>query len=188
MRALIAAGLLAGALALPATAATWQVDNARSVVAFEYTEGGSARTGRFTGMMALLSLDPENLSGSGAKIIVDTATLDLGDALREGVLATEPWLDSGAHPMASFTLMALKAVPGADDASYQATGMLSIKGRSTPIAFPVMVSFDAARAMASGSLSFARRDFALRDIVLESFVEIGDIITLRFDIVARRIE
>ncbi len=163
----------------PATVFAWQIDSARSLVTFHYEEDGEPRSGTFDRIGGTVDHTTGRIEESKADLKVATASLDLGDALREGVLATGPWLDSEAHPHAIFSLDRLTPLGGN---RYEATGSLQIKDKKLPFSFPLLLEDDGREARVRGGLTFKRTDFNLRDVILESFVSIGDFIRLDFDI------
>ncbi len=167
------------ALFSPTAAFAWQIDASRSVVTFSYEEDGKAQSGTFDRVGGTITHIKGFEHNSKADLKVETASLDLGDALREGVLATGPWLDSAAHPHAVFSLDRLTPLGGNE---YEATGSLRIKDRTLPFSFPLRLEDNGQEARVRGGLTFKRTDFNLRDVVLESFVAIGDTIRIDFDI------
>ncbi len=168
---------------LPVDARAWQIDTARSVISFVYEEDGKAKRGVFRRFGGTLDYDAENAKRSTAALTVSTASLALGDILREGVLETPEWLDSTSHPKARFTLGGLEPRGGE---GYDAMGTLEIKGIQHPVRFPVTLHDDGREARATGDIAFSRRDFRLRDPLLESIISIGETVRINFDIVALR--
>lgn len=176
--ALAAALLLAPCVA---NAAEWEVIPGESAVTFRYTEDGRPRDGRFPAFDARIAFDPDRPAAAELLFDVETARIDLGDALREGVLLTSPWFDAQSHPRARFELTRLLPVgPG-----WRAEGALTIKDRTLPVAFPVVIETTGGRGRARGTLTVDRGAFALRDAALEAFVTIGEEVEIAFDIAAR---
>ena len=182
MRMLARACALLLALA-PGSAQAWRIDEGRSVISFTYEEDGASRRGVFRRFDGTLDYDAGNAERSTADLKVATASLALGDILREGVLETPEWLDSAAHPHARFTLAGLMAQ---GNTVYAAMGTLEIKGIRHPIRFPVTLRDDGSTAHAKGGIIFQRDAFDLNDPLLEAIVSIGDTIQIDFDIVALR--
>lgn len=168
-----------------AHAATWIVDSARSSVTFGYVEDGIARTGTFTRFTAEVFFDPAALGQTSAAVSVATTSLDLGDAMREGVLETTPWFDTERFDTARLVVTALTPVPGMAGA-YTADATLGIKGLERPLRFRTEVSVADGTGRARGSFSITRTDFRLRDAVLEAMVPIGDEVKIAFDLYARK--
>lgn len=96
--AFVALALACAAFPGAAQAAVWIVDPVRSSVSFHYTEDGITKQGAFAEFSAKVLFDPARVEDSRASFVVQTASIDLDDALREGVLATTPWFDSERYP------------------------------------------------------------------------------------------
>ncbi len=184
MRALFACWCLIGliqplsALAQPA----WIVDTEKSSVSFEYVESGKVKSGAFDTFVASIVFDPEMPKGASASFVVDTASIDLNDAMREGVLASVPWFDSERYPKAEFRLTDLSPAPGG---AYVADGMLRIKETELPVQVEVSLVLEDGDARAKGVLKIDRRDFRLRDALLESIVSVGETVSIGFDLIAK---
>jgi len=177
--------LLTGSAALHASEGRdWIVDTDRSSVSFRYLESGKEKAGAFVRFSADVDFDPSRLENTEAAFAVETASIDLDDALREGVLVTTPWFDSDAFPNASFRLTKLTpdtAAPG----MYWAEGTLIIKTVEKPVRFRTEVSVMAGQARARGTFQIDRTEFRLRDVVLEAIVPVGKTVSIGFDLVAR---
>lgn len=170
-------------LLLPHAAHAWEIDTSRSFVTFRYIEGGIDSSGTFNRIGGTLDYTQGQAEDSKADIQVETTSLDLGDILREGILATKPWLDSGGHPHARFILDSLDPLGGD---RYTATGSLEIKGKTWPTQFTLTLENSDTEARVHGELAFKRSNYDLRDILLESLVTIGETVRLDFNIVALR--
>jgi polyisoprenoid-binding protein YceI len=177
-----AACVLTGASS--ASAEGWSIDKEASSVGFIYTENEERRTGRFGMINPQLRLDPDDLGQTRGVLNVSTGSLDLGDSLREGILVTQPWLDTGNYPNAVFAVERVVAGDRADRATV--IGSLSIKGVSRPLSVPITIVREDAQVKAVGELRFDRLDYGLKDVVIESFVSIGEEIVLDFVLVAQR--
>jgi|GEM_PF-3296355 len=165
-------------------AADWAIDTGASFVTFAYREDGQVRTGRFDKIDPQLMLDPDDLGKTRGVLGVSVVSLDLGDAMRETILATKPWLDAENHPTASFVVERFEM--GDQPGRATAIGRLEIKGVSLPLSVPVAIMRQGGRATATGALRFDRLDYGLRDAFVESLVSIADEIVLDFEIVANR--
>lgn len=161
---------------------TWIVDTDESSVFFEYVEGSDTKTGSFDQFEALIAFDPDMPSSASASFVVTTASLDLDDTLREGVLATLPWFDSERFPQAEFTLKELTPDPAG---GFVAMGVLRIKTVEMPVQVRLSLALEGDAARAMGTLEIDRRDFMLRDVLLETIVAVGEKVKIGFDLVAR---
>ena len=184
MRGFLAFALCAS-VSQPAVSAgqpVWVVDDARSSVFFQYSEDGRSVDGAFERYSARIEFDPTMLTQTTATLAVDTASIDLDDALREGVLLTPPWFDADAFPRAVFELTSLSFV--AED-RYRAEGFLTIKSVRMPVNFDLVLTLDQGNARVRGTLEIDRNDYRLRDALLESVISVSETVSIGFDLVAR---
>lgn len=162
-------------------APVWTVDTGKSSISFEYVESGKSKTGAFRTFTASIAFDPNLPEDASASFSVKTASIDLNDAMREGVLGTAPWFNSEDFPRADFSLTGLRFIK---KGQYLAEGVLRIKTIERPVQLMISLSVIDETARAKGVLEIERRDFQLRDAIVESIVGIGDKVTIRFDLVA----
>jgi len=160
----------------------WIVDTNQSSVSFEYVESGKSKSGGFDQFIASIAFDPTMPEGASASFVVNTASIDLNDSMREGVLASVPWFNSEQFPKAEFELTGLSPAPGG---KYVADGMLKIKNVELPVRVNVSLLIEGDNARAKGILEIDRTDFRLRDVLLESIVSVGETVSIGFDLVAK---
>jgi len=142
----------------------------------------SAKSGAFDQFVASIAFDPEMPESASASFVVNTASIDLNDSMREGVLASVPWFNSEQFPKAEFRLTGLSPTP---DSKYVADGVLKIKNVEMPVRVQVSLLIKGDNARAKGILKIDRRDFKLRDVLLESIVSVGETVSIGFDLVAK---
>ncbi len=107
---------------------TYNVDASHSGVAFEVKHMGIATVrGAFKSFQGTLDATSELpvLNGS-----VEVASIDTGDANRDGHLAAPDFFDAATHPQITFTSSALEPI---SDGEVRLTGEITIKGTSRPI-------------------------------------------------------
>src|ERR1700686_1687260 len=75
-------------------------------------------------------------SAAKAALEVDTASLDMGSADYDAEVRKRAWMDSGTYPKASFISTSVK--PGATG-HFDATGTLTLKGKTQTLTVPVTV-------------------------------------------------
>jgi len=178
---LVALPLAIGSSVGAANPPTWMVDRGASSVSFKYVENGRAKHGTFNTFMASIAFDPNSPEDASASFVVETASIDLNDGMREGVLATVPWFDSERFPRAEFRLTKLRPTT---EGKFVADGVLKIKAVKLPVQLTLSFLVDGEKARAMGSLEIDRTDFRLRDAVLEAIVGIGERVTINFDLIA----
>lgn len=127
--------LLAFTTAVPAVAAPpgWAVVPAKSRIGFSGIHAGNPFKGTFGQFAATIRFDPADLPGSKANVVIATASARTGDKFQETSLAGAEWLDPAKFPRATF---ATTRITAAGPGRYVADGVLTIKGKATPIRLP----------------------------------------------------
>jgi polyisoprenoid-binding protein YceI len=151
---LLALPLLA---ALPALAADWTVDPAKSHLGFSGTQTGAPFQGSFGKWTAEISFDPAHPEAGHAKVTIDLASAKTGDTQRDSALPQSEWFDVTAFPPGRFEADRLHAKGG--DA-YEAPGKLTIRGIAKDSCCP-SPSRSPATGHAKGHLSLVRTDFGV---------------------------
>ncbi|MES2886147.1 MAG: YceI family protein [Pseudomonadota bacterium] len=173
-RSLVAALLLAS-LAAPAALG---IDAGKSKVAATFRQMNVPVEGVFTKAGGSILFDPAKPQAATASIQIDTASFDLGMDDYNAEVRKKEWFDSAAFPQASFVSTSFKAL-GAD--RYQASGKLSLKGRSIEVTLPVSVKCGAAATVFSGTLPLSRKAFNIGDAEWNAVVD--DNVKVTFSIV-----
>jgi len=177
-KSLLALGLLSfGALAPAAQA----IDAAKSKATATFKQMNVPVDGEFTKIAGTVSFDPAKPEAASASIEIDTAGFDLGMEDYNAEVRKKEWFDSKTFPKASFQSTAFKALGGD---RYQASGKLSIKGKTTDISLPVTVKREAAATVFEGSLPVSRKTFSIGDPSWNEVVD--DLVTVKFRIVQPR--
>jgi polyisoprenoid-binding protein YceI len=178
MQRILATGLLAASTLL--LAAPLSVGPAtKSTLTATFRQLGVAVENPFTRWSGSIDYDARNVAAATARIEVDMASYDIGDPLYAAELAKKAWFDIKAHPKGTFQSTAIRPVSAT---RFDATGTLTLKGKSQAVTIPVTVgaggnSFD-------GSFSISRKAFGIGDPVWDSAVD--DAITIRFHLVGGR--
>lgn len=175
------AGLSCGAWAVAAPE-TWSVMQDRSVVEFLYIEDGAGQRGTFERFRGSGTLDPEAPEIAKLEIEVHSASISLGSGLVDAFATSAEWFDSENHPLVIYRLDGLERLDGT---VYMATGRITIRGTEKAISTPVTLEFTGGEARATGELNLERSDFGLGVGPSAAFVEIGDKVAVRFDLIAR---
>lgn len=178
----IALALSTAFIALPAAAATYDVDYGRSSVTFTGTNSGEAFTGRFEKWQAEIVFDAADLAGSTLKVTFDTASAVTGNAMYDGTLPQADWFSVKEFPTATFTSSAITAN---GDGSFTATGQLQIRDKVNEVSFPFTLDQPAggpAEAKATFKLNRVAYDVGAKSDAAGAWV--SAFITLTLDVVA----
>jgi len=108
----------------------WSLDAAHSSVVWQVRHMGlSWYTGRFDGISAVLSFDPEYPDNAQLTAIIDAHSVSTGDADFDTVLA-ENWLQADRHPQIIFRSSRIDII---DDTHGRAYGALVLNGRTSEV-------------------------------------------------------
>lgn len=180
----VAAALLGLALGMaPATAAAtrWTVAPEQSRILFEYERNHQLAEGRFSAFTGSGQFDRDAPGDATLEFTIQSASIDLDDALASAFATSAEWFDSARHPEVMYQLIQLTPEGGN---SYRAVGELTIRGRTRPIETTITLDIDAGVARASGSLRMNRKDYLLGIGPSALFVEIGAEVVVRFELTA----
>lgn len=125
-RPALLAGLGLGAAA-GLNAAEWDTVKETSSVEFIGMQQGSKFTGRFEEFTADITFDPSSPGEGRIEGTVVTDSASTRDYDRDAALVDSDWFDSSQYPEATFVAEQIKAL---DDGSYEATGELTLKGKT----------------------------------------------------------
>jgi polyisoprenoid-binding protein YceI len=176
MKAILLALMLA--LALPAYAqAPRKIDRAKSFIRFVTKQMNVPVEGQFTRFDATVAFDPAKPDATKAEFEVELASIDLGNAEGETEAKRKVWLDIDGFPRARFVAEAVNATgPG----RYIATGKLTIKGVSQPVAAPfTLVDAGAARTV-EGQFTLKRLLFKIGEGPWADTDTVADDVLVRF--------
>jgi len=178
LRFLAAISLLAFGAAVPAALS---IDASKSKVTATFKQMSVPVEGAFTRVAGSISFDAAKPQAATARIEIDTASFDLGMEDYNAEVRKKEWFDSAAHPKASFVSSGFSALGGD---RYQATGKLSLKGKTIDVSVPVKVRSEATATVFEGSLPISRKTFGIGDAGWNEVVE--DVVSVQFHIVQPR--
>jgi polyisoprenoid-binding protein YceI len=153
-----AAALLTAIVA--GAAATATVDAARSTLVVTFRQENVPVDAPFKRFSGHIDYDPAAPAAATAALEVATASLDLGSEDYNSEVRKKDWLDSGGYPNATFVSSAIK--PGAPG-HFDATGTLTLKGKTQTLTVPVVVGKAGAATSFDGELTISRSYFGIGD-------------------------
>ncbi|QEL64826.1 hypothetical protein OTERR_13500 [Oryzomicrobium terrae] len=122
--------LALGSLSAAHAAEFTQVSADKSQITFVSKQMNVPVDGRFKRVDAQVKFDPAKPETAQAKIEVDLASIDTGNAEADGEVKGKPWFNTAAFPKAVFTAASVKKLA---DGRFEAHGPLSIKGISRDV-------------------------------------------------------
>lgn len=157
-----------------------QVQANESSVTFFYKQMGVPLDGKFSKFAAQLAFDPAKIDKAQARIDIDVASIDTGSTEANDEVVGKLWFNAKTYPTASFTSSGLKAL-GSN--RYEATGKLSIKGRTLEVKAPVTFQAAGNRGAFDGSFTIKRLDFAIGEGEWTDVGTVANEIQIKFHLV-----
>lgn len=165
------------AASLPLHAAERAIDPAKSTISAVFTQIAVPVEAPFRKFSGSVDHDPARPAEARATLVIDTASLDIGDDDYNAEVRKPEWFDSARFPKATFTAAGLKALPGG---ALEASGTLVLKGRQMPLKVPMTVRPVAGGRVYSGTLTISRKAFGIGDPAWDDTVE--DPVSIKFSI------
>ena len=152
--------LILAALLLPAAAFAneWNVDAAKSSLTFKGTYQGDAFSGAFKQFGATIAYDAADLATSKFDVSIDLASADTASDERDNTLKGSDFFDAAKFPKAHFVTQSFAQ---AADGSVTASGTLTIRDQSKPVALKVTFVANGSAATLDVDTVLKRSDFGL---------------------------
>lgn len=157
-----------------------QVQANESSVTFSYKQMGVPMEGKFNKFTAQLAFDPAKVAAAQARIDINVASIDTGSMEANDEVVGKLWFNAKTYPAASFVSTGLKALGGN---RYEATGKLSIKGRTLEMKAPVTFQAAGNRGAFDGSFTLKRLDFAIGEGEWTDIGTVANEIQIKFHLV-----
>ncbi len=157
-------------LVIPASG-NWKADTANAKINFTVKGPFGTVHGSFTGLEATINFNEKNLSGSSVIASIDAKTVSTGVSLRNNDLRNEEqWLNTGKFPRISFKSNKIEKTEN----GFKASGDLTIKGITKPVAIPFSFSNKETSGIFTGQFTIKREDYN----VGKPGGSVGDVITI----------
>lgn len=150
-------GAIVLAMGLCASAQAAPVDAKQSQIKATFKQMSVPVSGEFKALSGDIEFDANKPEATKARLVVKTASFDLGNAMYNKEVAKPEWFDSQKHPDAVFTVNSVKPAGGA----FQGTGELTLRGVKKPIQFPVKIVTQAGKHVFTGQAKLKRLDFGV---------------------------
>lgn len=174
-------GLIAAALLPIAHAAQYAVTPDRSALTFTYKQMGVPVEGRFRKYSARIDFDPAKPAAAKAVIDVDLAGIDTGLPEADDEVKGKDWFDVKNYPQAHFESTAVKALGGN---RYEASGKLTMHGRTQIVTAPFTYGPQGNAAQFEGSFTLKRADYGIGQGEWADFGTVANEIQIKFRFLA----
>jgi polyisoprenoid-binding protein YceI len=141
-----------------AAAGDASVDTAKSSIVATFRQENVPVDAPFRKFSGQILYDPAHPAAAKAALDVDTASFELGSEEYNSEVRKKEWFDSATYPKASF--VSSRITPGAAG-HFDATGTLTLKGRTAMITVPVSVARVGSAQSFDGSFVISRKAFAI---------------------------
>jgi polyisoprenoid-binding protein YceI len=158
MKRLLAAGVAAVLLSMPAAAEHWAVDASKSRLGFTVMWSGEPLNGVFKKWSAAIAFDPADLAHSNVVAVIDTASIATDYADGDDGIKGALGFAVDKFPTARFETIQIKPGPGG---TYVAEARLTIRGITRPVTLPFKLEIQGGRAHVEGKATVMRSDFGV---------------------------
>ncbi len=169
---------IATGVALTVLGAGSGIDASKSSVVSTFKQAGVPVEAPFRVFSGQIVYDPANVASASAAIDIDTGSIDIGDEAYSAEVRKAAWFDSARFPKATFRSTAIKPGPSG---RFDATGTLTIKGKSQAVTVPVTVKSIPGGTAFDGSFVLSRKTYTIGDPSWNEVLD--DSVTVRFHLV-----
>jgi polyisoprenoid-binding protein YceI len=114
--------------------------------------------GKFAKFALQIVFDPAKLGDSRIQMDVDLASIDTGSVEANDEVKGKSWFDVKSNPTARFVSTAIKSLGGN---RYEATGKMTIKGRTKDVTAPFTFKPEGQGGTFEGAFTLKRLDYAI---------------------------
>jgi len=174
------AGILLG-VALVANAAPLKTDVAHSSVSAVFKQMDVPVESSFKRFDARIDYDAAHPDKASARVDIDTASFDMGQADYNKEIAKKEWFNSAQFPKATFVSSSIRP---AGSNKLTVTGKLTIKGKTADVSFPLSVKPEGGKQVFEGQLPIKRRAFNVGEGEWQDTSIVADDIVIKFRVAA----
>ena len=174
------AAVLAGT-ALIAAAVPLKTDLARSSVSAVFKQMDVPVESKFKSYNAQIDYDAAHPEKSTARVDIDTASFDIGQAEYNKEVAKKEWFNSAQYPKATFVSSSIKP---AGAGKLNVAGKLTIKGRTADVAFPLSIKQEGGKQVFEGQLPIKRLTFNVGEGEWKDTSMVADEVVIKFRVAA----
>lgn len=160
----------------------WRVDEG-SRIEFETAWGQAGIKGEFRRFTADIRFSPQALDRSRVSVAVDLASVDTGDAQRDGALPGFDFFNVEEHPRATFVADRFERT---GEETYIAHGRLTLRGVTRPVSLPFELDLDEDGARVRGETSLDRTAFGVGQGDFAATDQVPAQVKIEVDLRARR--
>jgi polyisoprenoid-binding protein YceI len=161
---------------------TWQIVPDKSSLTFTATQNGAPTNGTFKTFSGDISFDPNQLSASHIKIIVDLASVSDSYNTLADTLKTAPWFNTAMFPKATFVS---SSITKTGDKAFTAQGNLTLRDKTMPVSLTfTQEEYSPTKAVMKGMTTIKRTEFGVGQGEWSDTKAVRDDVTVDFTITA----
>ena len=173
-------GALLG-IALIANAVPLKTDVAHSSVSAVFKQMNVPVESNFKRFSAQIDYDAAHPEKASARVDIDTASFDMGQADYNKEIAKKEWFNSAQFPKATFVSSAIRP---AGAGKLAVTGKLTIKGKTQDVSFPLSVKPEGGKQVFEGQLPIKRLAFNVGEGEWQDTSMVADEVVIKFRVAA----
>jgi len=177
---MLAMAAVLAATGVAANLAWAQIDAGKSSVTATARQIGVPMEGKFRKFDAAVDFDPARLASSSAKVEIDVASFEIGDADTTKEVKGKDWFDAAKYPKAVFQSTAIR---NGAAGKYEVAGKLTIKGRTQDVLVPATYRQEGGTQVFEGVLPIKRTAFNIGDGEWKDTSVVADDVQIKFHIV-----
>lgn len=133
--------------------------------------------GGFKKFSAQIAFDPARPEAGKAQIDIDLASIDAGSAEANDEVKGKAWFNTHDYPSAKFVSSGVKSLGGN---RYEASGKMTIKGRTRDVVAPFSAKVDGSTLMIDGGIPILRLQYGIGDGPWADTATVSDEVQVRF--------
>ena len=136
----------------------WAFERDGSRIEMSVRAFGGTHSGVFEDWRGSAEIDPAHTEASRASVTVRAASLKMSPSIASSRAVGPAFLDAARYPVIRFDLQSLETLNGD---RYTAQALVTMKGVTRPVAFPVDLRLTGDRAHLTGGFVLNRADFGI---------------------------
>lgn len=149
----------------------------KSTITFVSKQMGVPVEGSFKKFTAQLRFNPAKAENATAQISIELASIDAGGAEANDEVKGKSWFNAAEFPKAEFVSTAVKAKGGGQ---FEATGKMSIKGKTLEVRAPFALKEDKGLLYIEGNFPLKRLDFGIGSGLWSDTSVVADEVQIKF--------
>jgi len=149
----------------------------KSGVSFVSKQMGVPIEGQFKKFAAQISFDPNKPESAKAQIDIELASIEAGSREANDEAKGKEWFNIREFPSARFVLGGIKSI---GSGRYQATGKMTIKGKTREVVAAFSTKLDGGKLLIDGAIPILRLQYGIGDGAWVETGTVADEVQVRF--------